>query len=251
MFEALKNYEDMTVSEKKVLTYIVENQSVIPHMMINDLSEATYVSKTVIINLAQKLGFTGYREMKYHINQIMLDKITEQEVSTITHRETLNQTIDKTFSLVTEEILHNSAEKIRSSNNVFVMARGTSKAAGYYLEHFLLSIGIQCIFIKDYNLSELFPEFLTEDDMVIFISMSGSTKKIIDTAKKVHLRNANIINITSFQTNELARYTMNNLYCYSDHFNTTNNDTISRIGFFLIIDMMINKLKQLMDKPKK
>lgn len=184
MFDILKNYEELTVSEKRVLSYIMENQDQIPHIKINDLAEATFVSKTVIINLAQKLDFSGFREMKYYISQKIIEKMSAQETSTVLYRENLKQSIDKTFSLVTEDQLQKTAAKIKAAKNVFIMARGTSKAVGYYFEHLLLTIGIQCIFIKDYNLSEVFTDFVAEDDIVIFISLSGDTKKIIDTAKK-------------------------------------------------------------------
>ncbi len=103
--------------------------------------------------------------------------MSKQEKQTVMYREVLKQSLDKTFSLITEDQLHETAAKIKSAKNVFIMARGTSKAAGYYLEHLLLTIGIQCIFIKDYNLSEVFTDFVAEDDIVIFISISGDTKK--------------------------------------------------------------------------
>ncbi|GIO23485.1 MurR/RpiR family transcriptional regulator [Oceanobacillus sp. J11TS1] len=241
MFDVLKNYEEMTTSEKRVLSYIMENQDHIPHIKISDLAEETFVSKTVIINLAQKLGFSGFREMKYFISRTILEEKSEQESQTV-YREVLKESIDKTFSLVTEDQLHETAAKIKAAKNVFIMARGTSKAAGHYLEHLLLTIGIQCIFIKDYNLSEVFTDFVAEDDIVIFISISGDTKKIIDTAKKIHLKKADIISITSFRTNELTRYATNSLFCYTDKANTSKNDTISRTGFFLTIDLLIDKL---------
>ncbi|PAD90575.1 MurR/RpiR family transcriptional regulator [Shouchella clausii] len=245
MFDILKNYEELTVSEKRVLSYIMENQDQIPHIKINDLAEATFVSKTVIINLAQKLDFSGFREMKYYISQKIIEKLSAQETSTVLYRENLKQSIDKTFSLVTEDQLQKTAAKIKAAKNVFIMARGTSKAVGYYFEHLLLTIGIQCIFIKDYNLSEVFTDFVAEDDIVIFISLSGDTKKIIDTAKKIHLKKAEMISITSFNTNELTRYTTNNLFCYTDKTNTSKNDTISRTGFFLTIDLLVDKLANL------
>lgn len=245
MIDFLNNYEDMTESERKVLNYVVNNREVIPMMKINDLAEATYVSKTVIINLAQKLGFSGFGEMKYHIHHIIKEEMTPRHSEEFSFPNALQQSIDKTFSIVTDEMIHTCAKKILSSTNVFIMARGTSKAVGYYFEHLLLSIGIQCIFIKDYNLSEVFTNFVSKDDLVIFISMSGNTKKIVNTAKKVHFKESNIINLTSFQNNELTSYTSNNLYCYSDSSNTSTNDKISRIGFFLIVDLLIHELTEL------
>lgn len=242
MIDFLENYDNMTASEKKVLNYIVENTEVIPYLKINELADATFVSKTVIINLAQKLGYNGFKELKYHISNFVKEKMEDKANNDVPFQETLRQSIDKTFTLVNEKELDICAQKILSSKNVFIMARGTSKAVGYYLEHLLLSIGIQCIFIKDYNLSELFTNFVTENDLVIFISLSGNTKKIVETAKKVHIKKANIISITSFQSNTLANYTTNNLYCYSNSSDTKKNDKISRIGFFIIVDMLIHQL---------
>lgn len=242
MLSFLENYDDLTMSEKKVLKYIVENIELIPYLKITDLAEVTFVSKTVIINLSQKLGYSGFKELKYHINSSVRDKINQETNNGLNYRDGLKQSIEKTFSLVDEKVLADCARLIQSSKNLFIMARGTSKAAGYYLEHLLLSVGIQCIFIKDYNLSELFTNFVTENDTVILISLSGNTQKIIETAKSIHLKKANIINMTSFQSNTLSNYTKNNLYCYTNLADTKKNDKISRIGFFLIIDLLIHQL---------
>lgn len=100
------------------------------------------------------------------------------------YREVLKQSLDKTFSLITEDQLHETAAKIKSAKNVFIMARGTSKAAGYYLEHLLLTIGIQCIFIKDYNLSEVFTDLSQKMISLSLFRYQEIRKKIIDTAKK-------------------------------------------------------------------
>ena len=48
---------------------------------------------------------------------------------------------------------------------------------GYYLEHLLFALGLHCFFINDYNLSDSFTRLVNEDDTVIFISLSGGTKK--------------------------------------------------------------------------
>src|SRR5699024_12659598 len=101
MIDFLNNYEDMTESERKVLNYVVNNREVIPMMKINDLAEAIYVSKTVIINFAQKLGFSGFGEMKYSINHIINEEITPRHSDDFSFRNTLQHNITKTLSIVT------------------------------------------------------------------------------------------------------------------------------------------------------
>lgn len=246
MMNYLENYDDMTASERKVLNYILNNKEIIPYLKINELADAAFVSKTIIINLAQKLGFSGFKELKYHFSTLAKEEIDESSQG-LSFRDMLRDSVDKTFTLVSEEALESCSKKILSANNVFVMARGTSKAVGSYLEHLLLSIGIQCVFIKDYNLSELFTNFVREGDLVIFISLSGNTEKIVETAKKVHIKKADIISLTSFQSNKLASYTNDNLYVYTHTSDTKRNDKISRIGFFVIVDMLIHQLSLLKD----
>lgn len=241
MMNYLENYDDMTASERKVLNYILNNREVIPYLKINELADAAFVSKTVVINLAQKLGFSGFKELKFHFSRVLKEEIDESSQS-LSFRDLLKDSVNKTFTLASDQVLIECAEKILSANNVFIMARGTSKAVGSYLEHLLLSIGIQCIFIKDYNLSELFTNFVREDDLVFFISLSGNTEKIINTAKEVHIKKAGIISLTAFHSNKLASYTNDSLYVYTHNPDTKRNDKTSRIGFFVIVDLLIHQL---------
>ncbi|WP_054951349.1 MurR/RpiR family transcriptional regulator [Numidum massiliense] len=242
MINFLDSYDELTASEKKALKYMIDHTEEIPYLYINDLAEAAFVSKTVIINLSQKLGFSGYKELKYHINNVVRAAKNEVSQQRLPITENLRRSIDKTFSLVSEEELKRCVDVILNAKNLFVMARGTSKAAGYYLEHLLFSLGIHCIFIKDYNLSESFTNLVTDQDVVILISLSGNTKKIVETAKKIELKKAKIISMTSFQSNTLTSYTDYHLYCHTDNWDTKRDDTISRIGFFILIDLLINYL---------
>ncbi|MGX6961433.1 MurR/RpiR family transcriptional regulator [Vagococcus xieshaowenii] len=245
MFNYLEVYDELTNSEKKVLTYIMAHFEEIPFMTINELSAETFVSKTVIINLSQKMGLDGFKEMKYAISLEMKNKRMIKRTESTSPKKKLESTIQKTFSIVNEEDILTSAKLLLKAKNIFIMARGTSKSCGYYLEHLLFSIGIHCFFINDYNHSESFTRLVDEDDVVILLSLSGSTKKILETAKLVHLKHANIISLTSFQANELSEYATLELFCHADQSDTKLDDANSRIGFFILIDLLINTLNNI------
>lgn len=245
MIDFLENYEDLTTSEKKVLTHMVDHKKEIPYMTINQLAQDIYVSKTVIVNLSQKLGYSGFKELKYAINQEELQEKIRQEGSSQTSvKDTMANSIDKTMSLVLDKQLAECSDKLLKANNIFIMARGTSKSVGYYLEYMLFSMGIYCFFIKDYNLTESFINLVTENDVVILISLSGSTKKILEAAGNVRLKKAKVISITSFQSNTLPSYADLSLYSHTERTDTSTNDSISRIGFFILVDLIIGTLKK-------
>ncbi|MTB46579.1 MULTISPECIES: MurR/RpiR family transcriptional regulator [unclassified Providencia] len=246
MLDFLKNYDNLTVSEKKVLKYLTDNIADIPYLNINELVAKTFVSKTVIINLSQKLGFSGFKELKFQINNHILSQNKAEKNNPASYKKQLENNIHKTFTLINEEQIRNCAKTLRGSRNIFLVARGTSKAVGYYLEHLLFSLGLHCFFINDYNLSDSFTRLVNQNDTVIFISLSGGTKKIIETAKIVQLKEANIISMTAFHTNELTAYANNTLFCFADSYDTKRDDSKSRTGFFILVDLLINELENLL-----
>lgn len=246
MLDFLKNYDNLTISEKKVLKYLTDNIADIPYLNINELVAKTFVSKTVIINLSQKLGFSGFKELKFQINNYILTKNKTEKTLPSSYKKQLEKNINKSFTLINEAQINDFAKILHKSRNIFIVARGTSKAVGYYLEHLLFALGLHCFFINDYNLSDSFTRLVSKDDTVIFISLSGGTKKIIETAKIVQLKGANIISMTAFNTNELTSYTDNTLFCFADNFDTKRDDTKSRIGFFILVDLLINELENLL-----
>lgn len=242
MLDFFKNYDDLTASEKKVLKYLVDHIADIPHLNINELMAKTFVSKTVIINLSQKLGFSGFKELKFQINnQLKSDNRSASEL-VLSYKNQLEDNINKSFTLINENEINDCAQLLLNSRNIFIIARGTSKAVGYYLEHMLFSLGLHCFFINDYNLSESFTRLVSKEDTVILISLSGTTKKIIETARIVHLKEANMISMTAFHNNELTTYAKNNLFCFADNYDTKKDDSKSRIGFFILVDLLVNAL---------
>lgn len=244
MLEYIDQYDNLTESEKRALTYVVNHLEEVPYLTIKQLADEAFVSKTVIINLSQKIGYSGFKELKFDINQKIREKVSSLKNETQSIRENRKQSIEKTFSLVSDDDLTHCAEEILKARNIFIMARGTSKAVGHYLEHLLFSMGIHCFFIKDYNLSESFTSLVTEDDVLILISLSGNTKKIIDTARKVHMKKAKIISLTSFQSSILSSYSDLKLFSHTEDTDTKMDDSISRLGFFLLVDLIVGTIKE-------
>jgi len=67
MDELAKYYSELTISEQRVFSYIFNNQKTTLNMKIDDIAKAAFSSKTVIINMTQKLGFTGFADFKYYL----------------------------------------------------------------------------------------------------------------------------------------------------------------------------------------
>ena len=233
-----KLFNKLTNSEQKVFTYIYANQQKVIKMKINDLAKETFTSKTVIINLSQKLGFEGFSDLKYYLKS---NNSADDDIKVLEDLQYgLKQNIEKTFVVIEADLYKKISREVIEAKTVYVFARGTSKAAGYYLNHLLLTLGIKCIFVKDYNLLTLVGNTLESDELVILISLSGNTEKILEVANIAKVKGSRTIAITSFGNNELSKISDYTLHCVSNDTETKFNDSISRIGMFIVIEMLVN-----------
>ncbi|MCM0648050.1 MurR/RpiR family transcriptional regulator [Clostridium swellfunianum] len=238
-----KLFNKLTNSEQKVFTYIYANQQKVMKMKISDLAKETFTSKTVIINLAQKLGFEGFSDLKYYLKSSKGDEDNRKVLEDLQYN--LKHNIEKTFVVIEADLYKNITREILAAKTVYVFARGTSKAAGYYLNHLLLTIGIKCVFVDDYNLLALVSNTLEKDELVILISLSGNTAKILEVANIAKVKGVKSIAITAFGNNELSKISDYTLHCVSNDTETKYNDSISRIGMFIVIEMIVNCIKEL------
>lgn len=241
MEELIKYYEFLTESEKIAFNYIYKHQDEILNMKINELVKASFSSKTVIINLCHKLGFSGFVDFKYYLKNCK-EKSIPKNIDL--DDSMLSDIFVKTSKLLDKEEIKKCIKLIKKSRNIYIIARGTSKAIGYHLEYLLLTLGVKCIFLKDYNLINTFTRMMSNDEALVLISLSGETQKVIDAAKIAKVNNVKTISLTAFSNNSVAKLSTYNLYCASNDFMTQKDDSISRLGLFYLVEKLILELKK-------
>jgi len=242
MEQFVKAYETLTESERRVFSYIYKNQKKASAMKIQDLAKETMASKTVVINMCQKLGFEGYGDLKYYLkNQ------KEEPAPAVTAGQLQYQILDqvkKTMAVVDMEGLKRTARIMLKSKTIYIIARGTSKAVGSYLEHLLLIMGLKCIYLKDYNLISTVTRKIDMNETVVMISLSGETEKVLEVARNAKSRGASVIALTGFFTSSLSKLADESLYCAAESGDTRENDLHSRLGMFVVVDMLVAWLRQ-------
>ena len=132
----LNNYDLLTGSERSLLHYILDHQETIQKMTCQKLADQCGVSKTVVINMSQKLGFEGYNDLRFFLKNRA--KVAPMPASAETVEAEITGNVSKTIQLNRPEILQKAARSIVNSQCVYIISRGTSKPVGYYLEHLLL-----------------------------------------------------------------------------------------------------------------
>ena len=63
------HFHELNENEKAIIEYIIKNKANCQEMTIIELAKETLTSKSSILRLTQKLGFSGYSEFKYSIRK--------------------------------------------------------------------------------------------------------------------------------------------------------------------------------------
>lgn len=243
-----ENYDLLSESEKRVCKYIFDHAKNVNDLNVYSIAEEAFTSKTVVINTAKKLGFEGFTDLKYYIRQAMSSQGQGDAKCPFKadFNEEIIENVKMTCNFVGKNELSAAADLITNSKTVFIAARGTSKAVAKHLNHMLITIGIKSVLIDDYNLLSLIASRIDKREVIVLLSLSGETRKIVEAARAVKMRESKIIAITSFSHNTLSKLADCSIFCISSNTNTINNDAVSRIAMFVAVEMICNKVKSLL-----
>lgn len=238
------DFNDLTNIEQKIAESIIERPENFIHHSVSDIADKLYVSKTSIINFAQKMGFQGFTELRYFLKSAIEDDQQTKHLnsfSEINHH--LEREIQKTFELVQEKDLKAFCREINNAKIIYVLARGITKqyATGFALQ--LRTLNIIAIFVDDYNLVKNLPNTLTENDTVLILSLSGKTELLVEFTKKAMAKKSTILSVTSFGHNPIHEMSDYSLHFYSTTIEEKYRELDSRMGMHLILQQIIEYLK--------
>lgn len=74
LIEKLEQGLNFTNHEREVAHYILENPDKVPGMSSEELARASFTSKATVVRLSQKLGLTGYQELRLKLVEEMNQK---------------------------------------------------------------------------------------------------------------------------------------------------------------------------------
>jgi len=238
-----KVYLSLSPSEKRVFEYIIYNQDKISKMSAQKLADYCNVSKTLVINLTQKIGYDGFSDLRFHIK----NKEREEKINPMPSHSSMDN-FEKTMNIQQERHIHHAVELILKAKTVYCAGRGSSKHLTAYFAHLLMLLGIKCINIVDLNLMTVIAETMVENDVMIMFSLSGETAILTKTAQVAKMGKGELITVTAFTNNTIASFSDCALYFISDQKNTIVDDTVSRLPMFYIIERMINEIKENIEK---
>ena len=235
---------DLSENEKELLYYLENSCKEVVSMTLSQLAKATYMSNASIMRFCNKLGLSGFNELKYELKQSMHQEIDYQMII----EKPLSRFLDNLKNL-NYEIIEEVVDLLCSPQPIYVVGRSLSLVAGgFFLKIFssfrFSSIDINCILINDLHLSKSVFNNL-KAPATIFIVSANNAGKIYDevvTIAKTH--DCKIILLTSNAKGSLVDSCDYVLSSNDENLTYHGVDINSRLGIFTIMQIIIELTAQ-------
>lgn len=242
-------YDDLNENDLMIWKYILANKQECCEISIEELSKRCSISRATISRFTQKISFDGFREFKMRLKlecqnrQVENDGLLEEICNNYSKNLelTMNSDFDDLFS------------HIHNARRLFVFGTGeTQNAVADMIKRVFLQAKV--FFVTLYGKSELKMTIddLNEEDLMIFISVSGENEMAIDAMKRLKSRGTYLVSITKLNNNTLARLADKSLYVITDQFSGfINKKYETTSSYFNTIEVLFIKYLKYLENSSK
>ncbi len=229
-----------TKSELKLYNFITENFENIVYQSLTEMAIACHVGEATVLRFCRKLGYRGYQEFKLALAREL--SIREKHGNDGTYinkvRNNMIQAVDDTYKLVDDDHLQMAIDKIHDAQSVVVYGVSSSGIAGLDMQNRLMRIGMNIETITDSHNQVIRSNSTNRETVIIAISLTGSTKDIVDAVKTAKSNGAAVIAITNYMESPLTSYADIVLLTSAKENPLDSGSLVSKISQLFVIDLL-------------
>lgn len=239
-------YSEMGKAEKQIADWINANPGKIISLSIVELAEQCKCSEATIVRFSKRLGLSGYQELKISLaaengGSPVSTHINDDDNAYDIFEKVCNDIylcLEKTKKSISPGAMAQAAEKICNADKIIIVGLGNSAAVAVDASHKFLRAGLNAFAYSDNHMQMIAASKLTEKDVVIGISHSGSSKDIVEALKTAKEHGATTITITNKGKSPILKQSDIVLSTSSDETQYNILALNSRIAQLAIIDTL-------------
>lgn len=207
-------YDNFYEAEKKIADYVINNQEKIIDMTVSELSDESSVSEATIVRFCKKCNLKGFHHLKIKLAKEMVNS-EQKNVSNELDPNNIGQSLQnilankveelkQTISMMDEEVIKKILHVIKNARMVQFIALGNTIPIILDGAYKFNQIGIPSVANTIWENQLAFAYTLTEQDVVIAVSGSGSSKRLLTLIDAANEKQAVTICITNHEKSPLA-----------------------------------------------
>lgn len=256
MFRIQKHYAKLTPSARKIADYLHGNCNDAQYFSISELADACGVAEATIFRFCRSLGFGGYNEFKLALAKSLVDtsiphvaynaygKTSDEDtVEAMGHRlyaaniEALNETLARLDS----EAISKAGTLLCDAGKVFCFGSGGSMVSAMEAWSRFSCISGKFFTIQDGHAQVMAASLLEPNDVIVYISFSGSTREASDVLRPAKKRGAKVILISHYADSPAASFADVVLLCGGHEAPLQSGSIAARMALLFEIDLLVNE----------
>lgn len=233
------SYDKLNPTDIYVLEKIVSMAKKLDKVGIEELAKLCNTSKSTIMRLTKKLGFSGYSEFKNYIKWEKTQKQNAELSDSLFH--CINSDFIETMKQVEDtNQIEKLVKKIYDSNTIILYGTGVGQRyCAMEMQRLFMQINKHMYLIDGQEEFYLSSKGLGKQDLVIIFSLSGNANFIEDTLHTLKLNGTMIASITNMQQNKLSTLSDFRLYMVSSPLEIENGLIHNSFSnFFVVIEYL-------------
>ena len=249
-----REYYQLTGAEKKIADYMLLQRQECQYMSISEMAEVAGVAEATVSRFCRRLGYKGYSAFKLAVassssaqrpmNPLygeiheedsigdMCQKIYAADVDAIT----------QTLALIKPAAITAAADLLLAADRVLCMGLGSSMVLAKEAAHLFSTARPNFFAVEDSHFQAIRCALLTERDVVIYFSYSGSTRDIVDVMRIARERGAKTILFTRFPKSPGAASADVVLECGAREGPLQMGSVAARMGQLYLIDVLFSEV---------
>lgn len=245
-------YSSLRPAERAVARYVLDHIDEAAELTVGMLADAAHVSQPTVIRFARKIGFGGYRELRYVLrhpeaaHQVTVDPLRGFDLNPW---DDLDEVPDKAATgairliedlrrSVDARTLRRACELLAGARIVDIYGVENSLAPATDLNTKLMYLGIDCRLNADAYLQRIGAGHLRDDDVALAFSHSGTSTDTVKALRAAKAAGARTIAVTNTAGSPLAATADVTLFTGAGVHEIHGSAIFSRVADAALVDML-------------
>lgn len=239
-------------SEARVATQVIEEPGEVIHRSVVEVAEAASTSTTTVMRFCRQLGFKGFQDFKIALAQDTippLRRLQEDVAEDDTDPEILRKivaaatdAVSGAARLIEDETYAEAVDLLASAERILVVGVGSSAPVAQDVAYRLLTTGLRAEAPPDVHVQHVTARLLSQRDVCLAISHTGSTRETVATAEAAARAGAVVIAVTSFLHSPLTQIANLSLVSGSKETAFRVEAMASRLAHLTVLDALLVSL---------
>ncbi|MDN7125622.1 MurR/RpiR family transcriptional regulator [Pseudidiomarina terrestris] len=249
--------EDMSLIERKLADFILENTHLLRDYSSQQLADAIGVSQSSVVKFSQKLGYRGYPDLKFAVNEAVVSA-TSQSRTQASHPSqersiaaTFAELRDANYAVMQGVADINEVEKLQQALRVLtaaetiqVMGFGKSAIVAKDFVLRLMQMGKVTLSSTDPALQVQMATTLSEGSVLFAISDGGQNSDVLKIVRQAKSKGAKVISLTRYGNNPTSVLADISLFALGGDTHMRMDSVLMQLGMQHLCHMLYVQLCQ-------